>query len=62
MAKVVYHGLKIPKGDLAISETYPEPDTFCQPCWIRKPVFFLFVNLLRPDCQIANEGTLLPQK
>ena len=51
-------------GDLAISKTYLEPELFfffCQPFWIRKPVFFLFVNLFRSDCHIANEGTLLPQ-
>ena len=54
---------KIPKGNLAISKTYPELEFFfCQPCWVRKPVFFLFVNLFRFDCQIANEGTLLPQR
>ena len=42
---------------LAISKTHdPEPDLFCQPCWVRKPVFSLFVNLFRSDCQIANEG------
>ena len=54
----------IPRGDLAISKTYPSWTRaffFCQPCWVRKPIFFLFVKLFRSDCQIANEGTLFPQ-
>ena len=66
MAKVVYHCLRKYQRVTPLSlrpKTYPEPDLFfCQPCWVRKLVFFLCVNLLRSHCQIAYEGTLLPQK
>ena len=53
MAKIAYHCLKNTKGSpLYLQDVSLE--LFGNHAGVRKPVFFLFVNLFRSDCQITN--------